>query len=35
MPAPSDFIEKQGFVDAGETVNAISGAPVRLMRWRP
>ena len=29
------FYEKQGFVDAGETVNEISGAPVRLMRWRP
>ena len=29
------FYEKQGFVDAGETVNEVSGAPVRLMRWRP
>ena len=29
------FYEKQGFVDVGETVNEISGAPVRLMRWRP
>jgi putative acetyltransferase len=29
------FYEKQGFVDAGETVNEISGALVRLMRWRP
>jgi putative acetyltransferase len=29
------FYEKQGFVDAGETVNEISGAPVRVMRWRP
>ena len=29
------FYEKQGFVDAGETVNEISGAPVRMMRWRP
>ena len=29
------FYEKQGFVDAGETVNEISGAPVRLMCWRP
>ena len=29
------FYEKQGFVDAGETVNEISGVPVRLMRWRP
>jgi putative acetyltransferase len=29
------FYEKQGFVDAGEAVNEISGAPVRLMRWRP
>jgi putative acetyltransferase len=29
------FYEKQGFVDAGETVNEISGASVRLMRWRP
>jgi len=29
------FYEKQGFVDAGETVNEISGAPVRTMRWRP
>ncbi len=29
------FYEKQGFVDAGETVNETSGAPVRLMRWRP
>jgi putative acetyltransferase len=29
------FYAKQGFVDAGETVNEISGAPVRLMRWRP
>ncbi len=29
------FYQKQGFVNAGETVNATSGAPVRLMRWRP
>ena len=29
------FYEKQGFIDAGETVNEVSGAPVRLMRWRP
>jgi putative acetyltransferase len=29
------FYEKQGFIDAGETVNEISGAPVRTMRWRP
>jgi putative acetyltransferase len=29
------FYEKQGFVDAGQTVNEISGAPVRMMRWRP
>ena len=29
------FYEKQGFVDAGEAVNEISGAPVRKMRWRP
>jgi putative acetyltransferase len=29
------FYEKQGFIDAGETVNEISGAPVRMMRWRP
>jgi|SRR5262245_5066356 len=29
------FYEKQGFVDAGDTVNEISGAPVRMMRWRP
>ena len=29
------FYEKQGFVDVGETVNEISGAPVRMMRWRP
>jgi putative acetyltransferase len=29
------FYEKQGFADAGETVNEISGAPVRMMRWRP
>jgi len=29
------FYEKQGFRDAGETVNEISGAPVRMMRWRP
>ena len=28
------FYEKQGFVDAGETVNESSGAPVRMMRWR-
>ena len=28
------FYKKQGFVDAGETVNETSGAPVRLMRWR-
>jgi putative acetyltransferase len=29
------FYRKQGFVDAGETVNETSGAPVRMMRWRP
>lgn len=29
------FYERQGFVDAGETVNEISGAAVRMMRWRP
>jgi putative acetyltransferase len=29
------FYEKQGFADAGQTVNEISGAPVRLMRWQP
>jgi putative acetyltransferase len=29
------FYEKQGFVDAGETVNETSGAPVRIMRWQP
>ncbi len=29
------FYEKQGFVDAGETDNEISGAPVRMMCWRP
>jgi putative acetyltransferase len=29
------FYEKQGFRDAGETVNESSGAPVRMMRWRP
>ena len=29
------FYEKQGFVDAGETTNELSGAPVRMMRWRP
>jgi putative acetyltransferase len=29
------FYAKQGFVDAGEATNEISGAPVRLMRWRP
>ena len=29
------FYEKQGFVDVGEAVNEISGAPVRMMRWRP
>jgi len=29
------FYDRQGFVDAGETVNEVSGAPVRLMRWRP
>ena len=29
------FYKKHGFVDAGETVNEISGALVRLMRWRP
>jgi putative acetyltransferase len=29
------FYERQGFADAGETVNEISGAPVRIMRWRP
>lgn len=29
------FYEKQGFVDVGATVNEISGAPVRRMRWRP
>ena len=29
------FYEKQGLVDVGEAINEISGAPVRLMRWRP
>ncbi len=29
------FYEKQGFIDVGATVNEISGAPVRMMRWRP
>jgi putative acetyltransferase len=29
------FYRKHGFVDVGETANEISGAPVRLMRWRP
>jgi putative acetyltransferase len=29
------FYAKQGFVDAGEATNEISGASVRLMRWRP
>jgi putative acetyltransferase len=29
------FYQKQGFVDAGKAVNETSGAPVRLMRWRP
>ena len=29
------FYQKQGFVDVGEAVNEISGAPVRMMRWRP
>jgi putative acetyltransferase len=29
------FYEKQGFVDVGETANETSGAPVRIMRWRP
>ena len=29
------FYEKQGFVDAGETSTKRSGAPVRMMRWRP
>jgi putative acetyltransferase len=29
------FYQKQGFVDVGESVNEISGAPVRMMRWRP
>ena len=29
------FYEKHGFVDDGETVNEISGAPVRKMSWRP
>ena len=29
------FYEKQGFIDADATVNETSGAPVRLMRWRP
>jgi putative acetyltransferase len=29
------FYEKQGFVDAGATINEISGAAVRLMCWRP
>jgi putative acetyltransferase len=29
------FYEKHGFVDVGETANELSGAPVRLKRWRP
>ena len=29
------FYEKQGFADAGAAVNEVSGAPVRMMRWRP
>lgn len=29
------FYEKQGFLDIGGTVNEVSGAPVRVMRWRP
>jgi putative acetyltransferase len=29
------FYRKQRFVDVGETVNEISGASVRVMRWRP
>jgi putative acetyltransferase len=29
------FYERLGFVDAGGSVNEISGAPVRMMRWRP
>jgi putative acetyltransferase len=29
------FYEKQGFVITGDDVNAISGAPVRKMSWRP
>lgn len=34
-PRAIRFYEKNGFVDIGETVNETSGAPVRLMRWRP
>ena len=29
------FYEKQGFVDAGEDVNEVSGKPVRRMHWNP
>jgi putative acetyltransferase len=29
------FYRKHGFVDVGEAVNELSGAPIRLMRWRP
>jgi putative acetyltransferase len=29
------FYEKQGFVITGDDVNAISGASVRKMSWRP
>jgi putative acetyltransferase len=29
------FYEKQGFAITGDDVNAISGAPVRKMSWRP
>jgi putative acetyltransferase len=29
------FYQKQGFVDVGEAVNEISGALLRIMRWRP
>ena len=29
------FYEKHGFIDAGETINETSAAPVRKMRWPP
>jgi putative acetyltransferase len=29
------FYEKNGFSDAGEDVNPVSGRPVNRMRWRP